>query len=119
MPDQYPDITFRSTSVTGKSTGTNQYDLKIAGNLTLLGVTRPVTIPTKVTVSGNELRAQGEFSIDRSDFKVKATSAFHGMVRVRHKVKFEFDWWDNGRVVILQATLLVHSSVFSGPNVNS
>jgi polyisoprenoid-binding protein YceI len=91
LPDRYPDITFRSTSVTGKSVSANQYDLKIAGNLTLLGVTRPVTIPTKVTVSGNELRAQGEFSIDRSDYNVKATSAFHGMVRVRHKVKFEFD----------------------------
>ena len=90
-PEQYPDITFRSTGVTGKSTSTNEYDLKIAGNLTLLGVTRPITIPTKVTVVGNELRAQGEFSIDRSDYKVKATSAFHGMVRVRDTVKFEFD----------------------------
>ena len=90
-PEQYPDITFRSTGVTGKSTSTNEYDLKIAGNLTLLGVTRPITIPTKVTVAGNELRAQGEFSIDRSDYKVKATSAFHGMVRVRDTVKFEFD----------------------------
>jgi len=90
-PEQYPDITFRSTGVTGKSTSTNEYHLKIAGNLTLLGVTRPITIPTKVTVVGNELRAQGEFSIDRSDYKVKATSAFHGMVRVRDTVKFEFD----------------------------
>jgi hypothetical protein len=33
----------------------------------------------------------GEFSIDRSDFKVKATSAFHGMIRVRNRVKFTFD----------------------------
>jgi len=90
-PEQYPDITFRSTGVTGKSTSTNEYHLKIAGNLTLLGVTRPITIPTKVTVVGNELRAQGEFSIDRSDYKVKATSVFHGMVRVRDTVKFEFD----------------------------
>lgn len=91
LPDQFPDITFRSTDVTGKSTSTNQYDLKITGNLTMLGITRPITIPTKVTVVGNEFRAQGEFSIDRSDYKVKATSAFHGMVRVRDKVKFEFD----------------------------
>jgi polyisoprenoid-binding protein YceI len=91
LPDRYPEITFKSTNVTGKSTGANQYDLKIDGNLTLLGLTRPVTIPTKVTVTGNELRAQGEFSIDRSDYKVKATSAVHGMVRVRHTVKFEFD----------------------------
>src|SRR3989440_996297 len=87
LPDQYPDIVFRSTRVTG-----NRIDeLKIAGDLTLNGVTRPITIPTKVTVTGNDLRAQGEFSIDRSDFKVKATSAFHGLVRVRDKLKFSFD----------------------------
>ncbi len=90
-PDKYPEIVFRSTSVTGKAAGNNQYDLKIAGDLTLHGVTRAITIPTKITVTGNDLRAQGEFSIDRGDFKVKATSAFHGLVRVRDKVKFEFD----------------------------
>ena len=90
-PDKYPEIVFRSTSVTGKAAGNNQYDLKIAGDLTLHGVTRAITIPAKVTVTANDLRAQGEFSIDRGDFKVKATSAFHGLVRIRDKVKFEFD----------------------------
>jgi len=91
LPDQYPEITFRSTEVTGGSTGPGQYDLKITGNLTLLGVTRPITIPTKVSVNSNQMRAQGEFSISRGDFKVKATSAFHGMVRVADKISFEFD----------------------------
>jgi polyisoprenoid-binding protein YceI len=91
LPDQYPDIVFKSTNVTGKAAGNNQYDLRIAGDLTLHGVTRPITIPTKVTVTGNDLRAQGEFSIDRGDFKVKATSAMHGLIRVRDKVKFTFD----------------------------
>ena len=75
----------------GSSAGPGQYDLKISGNLTLLGVTRPITIPTKVTVNRNEMRAQGEFSINRADFKVKATSAFHGMVRVADTIHFEFD----------------------------
>ena len=91
LPDQYPDIVFRSTSVTGQSIGNGQYDLKIAGNLTLNGTTRSITIPTKLTVTGNEIRAQGEFSVNRSDFKVKATSAVHGLVRVRDKIKFTFD----------------------------
>jgi polyisoprenoid-binding protein YceI len=91
LPDQYPDIVFKSTNVTGKATGANQYDLKISGDLTLHGVTRPVTIPTKVTVTGNDFRAQGEFSISLDEFKVKATSAFHGLVRVRDKLKFTFD----------------------------
>ena len=91
LPDQYPDIVFKSTSVTGRAAGPNAFDLKIAGELTLHGVTRPITIPTRVTVTGNDLRAEGEFSIERGDFKVKATSAVHGLVRVRDKVKFTFD----------------------------
>ena len=90
-PAKYPEIVFKSTEVTGKSLGNGQYDLKIVGDLTLHGVTRRIVIPAKVTLTGNNLRAIGEFSIDRSDFKVKATSAFHGMVRVRNKVKFTFD----------------------------
>ena len=53
-PAKYPELVFRSTSVTGKAAANNQYDLKIAGNLTLHRVTRPITIPAKVTVSGND-----------------------------------------------------------------
>ena len=65
--------------------------MKIDGDLTLHGVTKRITIPAVVTVNGNNLRAVGEFSIDRDDYDVKATSAFHGMVRVKNKIKFEFD----------------------------
>jgi polyisoprenoid-binding protein YceI len=90
-PDQYPEITFQSTNVTAKSSAAGRYEVKIDGNLMLHGVTRRVTIPATVTMSGNELRAVGEFSIERDDFKVKATSAAHGLVRVSNKVKFEFD----------------------------
>ena len=91
QPDQYPNIEFRSTQVSGKKAADGAYDLKITGNLTLHGSTKQITIPTKVTSTGSDLRAVGEFSIDRSDFKVKATSAVHGLVRVRDKIKFTFD----------------------------
>jgi polyisoprenoid-binding protein YceI len=90
-PDQYPDITFQSTNVTARMTTANRYEVKIDGDLTLHGVTKRITIPAVVTLNGNDLRAVGHFSIDRNDFKVKATSAFHGMVRVDNDVKFEFD----------------------------
>jgi len=90
-PEKYPEIVFKSADVTGKPLGNGQYDLKIGGDLTLHGVIRHIVIPAKLTLNGNSLRAVGEFSIDRSDFNVKATSAFHGMVRVRNKVKFTFD----------------------------
>lgn len=91
LPDKYPDIVFQSTSVTAKPAAAGQYDVKIVGNLTLLGVTRQETIPVRLSLSNNDLQAVGEFSIDRDDYKVKATSAFHGFVRVKEKVRFEFD----------------------------
>jgi len=91
LPDQYPDITFQSTNVTAKGLGGSRYDVKINGNLTLHGVTKPITIPATVTLNGSTLRAVGEFSIDRGHYGVKATSAFHGMVRVDDDIKFEFD----------------------------
>jgi polyisoprenoid-binding protein YceI len=91
LPDKYPDITFQSTSVTAKPAAAGQWDVNIVGNLTLLGVTRQETIPVKLSLSNNDLQAVGEFSIDRDDYKVKATSAFHGMVRVKDSVRFEFD----------------------------
>ena len=90
-PDQYPDIVFQSTQVVARNVSAGRSEVKIDGDLTLHGVTRRITIPAVVTLQGNTLRAVGEFSIDRDDFKVKATSAVHGLVRVRNKVKFEFD----------------------------
>ena len=90
-PDQYPDIIFQSTNVTVKNSTADRYEVKIDGDLTLHGVTRRITIPAVVTLSGDKLRAVGEFSINRDDYKVKATSAFHGMVRVKNNIKFDFD----------------------------
>ena len=88
---KYPEITFNSTDVKGQVRADGQYEAEIGGDLTLHGVTRHIVIPATVTLSGNDLRARGEFTVNRSDYKVKATSAVHGLVRVRDKLKFTFD----------------------------
>lgn len=87
---KYPEILFKSTSVTGRLAA-NQYEAKIGGDLTLHGVTRHLVIPAQVTLDGGGLRARGEFTINRGDYNVKATSAAKGTVRVRDKLKFTFD----------------------------
>jgi polyisoprenoid-binding protein YceI len=89
-PDKYPEITFRSTDVSAEARG-GVFKVKLGGDLTLRGVTRHVSIPAEVTLEGDALRARGEFDIRRSDFKVPATSAFHGTVRVRDRLKVSFD----------------------------
>ena len=90
-PDKYPEITFKSTSVRVDTPAGGEFQVRIAGDLTLHGVTRRVEIPARVSLAGDDLRAQGEFEIKRSDFNVKATSAFHGTVRVRDRLKVIFD----------------------------
>ncbi len=90
-PDKYPEITFRSTDVRADTPAGGQFRVRIAGDLTLHGVTRRVTIPAEVTTTSEDLRAKGEFEISRGDFNVKATSAFHGTVRVRDKLKVIFE----------------------------
>jgi len=91
LPDQHPEIVFQSTNVTTTPSAAGQYTVNIIGNLTLLGVTRQETIPVKLSLTDNDLQAVGEFSIHRSNYKVKATSAFHGLVSVRDTIRFEFD----------------------------
>jgi polyisoprenoid-binding protein YceI len=88
--NKYPEITFKSTDVAGRLDGM-RYDARIGGDLTLHGVTRRVVIPAEVTLDGGGLRARGEFTIDRGDYNVKATSALKGTIRVRKKLKFTFD----------------------------
>jgi polyisoprenoid-binding protein YceI len=90
-PDKYPDITFKSTDVSVEPRGGDLYNLKLGGDLTLRGITRRVVIPAEVTLRGGEMHARGEFDIKRSDFKVPATSALHGTVRVRDRLKVSFD----------------------------
>lgn len=89
--EKYPELVFKSTNVTGKLLPDGSFDAKIEGNLTMHGITRRIVIPARVTLAESDLRARGEFTVARSDFKVKATSAFHGTVRVRDRLKFTFD----------------------------
>src|SRR5215204_380376 len=87
---KYPEITFKSTDVTGKFVN-GAFEAEIGGEMTLHGVTRHIVIPATVTVSGDSLRAHGEFEINRKKFNVSATDAFHGFVRVKHELNFTFD----------------------------
>jgi polyisoprenoid-binding protein YceI len=68
-----------------------RFEVKITGDITLHGVTKRIVIPATVTADAETLSAKGEFTLSRSDFNVKATSAFHGLVRVKNKLKFTFD----------------------------
>jgi polyisoprenoid-binding protein YceI len=60
----HPNITFKSTRISKDEAGKTQ----IAGDLTLHGVTKPITFPAEVTIEGNDLSLKAQFTIDRTEY---------------------------------------------------
>jgi polyisoprenoid-binding protein YceI len=89
----HPQITFVSTDVTRDGS-----EWAITGDLTINGVTKPVTIPFEETGSAKDpfgnLRVgfEGEVTIDRTEWNLSFNAALEtGGVLVSEKVKLEFD----------------------------
>lgn len=81
--ERFPEIAFRSTRVTVGANG----GLEVAGDFTLHGVTRPVTVPVTVELDGETLRAEGSFRFLQSDFRIEPFSGGFGTVRNQDEVE--------------------------------
>ncbi|MGH3369990.1 MAG: YceI family protein [Nocardioidaceae bacterium] len=79
---QHPTITFRSTRVDG-SAGSFTLD----GELTIMGVTGPVTVQGRVT----DGRVVGSATVVQSRWGIRPYSAFFGALKLRDEVKVDFD----------------------------
>lgn len=86
----FPSITFRSRSVTGKEVSPGAYDLQVTGDLTLHGVSRTLTLPLRVEVSGDRLTATGKTVLRHSDFGMKPVSAGGGTVKVKNEIGVDY-----------------------------
>ena len=64
---KHPVATFKITKV--KATAGNVAD--VTGDLTIKGITNPVTFPVTYSVSGNTLTASGKATINRAKFEIK------------------------------------------------
>ncbi|HAH37057.1 MAG TPA: lipid-binding protein [Algoriphagus sp.] len=52
----------------------NGRDYVISGNLTIKGISQPISFPAKVSTSGNKLTAEGDITFDRTKFDIKFRS---------------------------------------------
>lgn len=88
---KYPEIAFKSNKVSAKPGKEGQYQVQIEGDLILHGITQKVTIPAAVTMNENTLRANGEFKLNRDDYRIETKSAGGGTVKVAKELKVSFD----------------------------
>ncbi|MEZ2443035.1 YceI family protein [Chitinophaga sp. RCC_12] len=75
--EKFPAATFATTSVTSKGGG----NYEVTGNLTIKGITNPVTFPATVTVAGSKLTAKAAIKVDRTKYNIKygSKSFFEGI----------------------------------------
>jgi polyisoprenoid-binding protein YceI len=88
---KYPEIAFATTSVAATQLGEGRYQANLNGNLTLHGMTRPITIPTQVTLLGDMLRAGGAFSLMQTNFGINLVSVAGGTLKLKDELKVSFD----------------------------
>lgn len=87
----YPEITFVSTGITAARTFGSQYKTSIAGDLSLHGAKQPLQFDAYVSVSGVTVRANGEFTIKQTDFRIRPVSVAGGAMKLKDELKVSFD----------------------------
>ena len=88
----YPEIVFEGSQVVANKLGDDLYAANVTGNLALHGITRPEKISAQVSITGDVLRAYGEFTLRQSDYGIKLVSVAGGTLKVKDEVKIAFDF---------------------------
>ncbi|HRE41297.1 MAG TPA: YceI family protein [Ignavibacteria bacterium] len=76
--DKFPVSTFKITKLAPATEGGNYM---VTGDLTIKGITKPITFPANVTINGNSVTTTANFDIDRTEFDIRYGSGkfFEGL----------------------------------------
>ncbi len=88
---KYPEIVFKSRSVTSERRGDGSFDVRITGDLKLHGVKRQVTLPARVSLENGTLHAIGVIELRQTDYRITPFSFASGTVGIRDIVTLSFD----------------------------
>jgi polyisoprenoid-binding protein YceI len=87
---RYPTITFTSRRIVIQSQAVDRLALRVEGDLTLHGVTRPITVPVEVRLSADQLTATANATVRQTDFGIRPVTAGAGTVKVKDDLAIAF-----------------------------
>jgi polyisoprenoid-binding protein YceI len=76
---KFPEASFVSTAI--KAGGENGASHMVTGNLTMHGVTKSITFPATINVTGDVATVESTFSINRKDFGINYAGAADNAIR--------------------------------------
>jgi polyisoprenoid-binding protein YceI len=88
---RYPEIIFESSKVSASRAGDGQFFVNLVGTLTLHGVSNNQAVAAQISITGDLLRAHGEFTMLQSAYGIKPVSVAGGALKVKDELKCTFD----------------------------
>lgn len=89
---KYPDISFKLTAAEVLPGDNNTYLIKAKGDLTISGVTKPISLEvTAVTNGDNALTCSGSKKIQLTDYGIKPPTFMLGAMKVYNDLTIQFD----------------------------
>jgi polyisoprenoid-binding protein YceI len=89
---RFPEIVFEASNPSMSKGGEGHYWANMNGKLSIRGITQPQQITAQVFISGDQLRASGEFTVRQSSFGIKPVSVAGGTLKLKDDVKVTFDF---------------------------
>jgi polyisoprenoid-binding protein YceI len=87
---RFPAIRLRSRAVTGTRVMSGVYVAALAGELSLHGVTKAITVPLQLETRGETLTASGKMVVKQTEFGIEPISTAGGLVKVEDGVTITF-----------------------------
>jgi polyisoprenoid-binding protein YceI len=87
----FPEIRFQSTEITASKIADNWYRLRIAGKLSLHGVTNAHKVEAQLRILEDRIRLSGDCTLRMPAYRIKPVSALGGAIRLKDELKVVFD----------------------------
>jgi polyisoprenoid-binding protein YceI len=87
----YSEIVYECSRIAATKAGEGQYSVTLNGDLTMHGVTHPQPVPARVALTGDSLRAFGNFTLRQTDYDLTLASVAGGALKVKDELKFSFN----------------------------
>ena len=82
-----PNISFQLTEIKSVNNGA----ITAAGNLTIAGVTKPVTLSASYKLSGNEVTLTGSYKMNMSTFDIDPPTAMLGAIKTGDEITINYE----------------------------
>ena len=89
---KYPNISYKLTSAVITSTGNNKYLISTKGDLTIAGVTQPISMDVTATIGAdNVITCIGAKKIQLTDYGIKPPTFMLGTMKVANDLTIQFN----------------------------